>query len=106
MTAEEFYDAEIAPLLLRAAQLAQERGFALVATVEYDEDEFGITATLPAKHSHAMAICGLAARCKGNFDALAFGMAKRVRELGCGHGSLVLAQMGVSAEPISTATGT
>lgn len=97
-TDEEFYDVEIAPLLLKAGELAQARGLPLVATVEYADGEFGTTATLPANCSHAMAMNLMAARAKGNFDALAFGMARRVREAGCGHGSMVLAQMGVPTE--------
>jgi hypothetical protein len=92
---EEFYDAEIAPLLLRAGRLAEGRGLSLVATVAYAPGEFGTTATLAADHSHAMAINLMAIRAAGNFDALAFGLARRIREAGCGHGSMILSQMGV-----------
>jgi len=93
---EDFYDAEIAPLLLQAAKLAEGRGIPLVATVEYAPGDFGTTATLPADHSHAMAMNLMAARAKGNIDALAMGLAKRVRDAGCGHGSIVLQHLGVS----------
>lgn len=95
MSDEEFYDAEIAQLLLKAGQLAQDRGLAFVATVEYAPGDFGTTATLPANHSHAMAMNKMAAMAKGNLDALAIGMAKRVREAGCGHSSVVLERLGV-----------
>lgn len=99
LTDEEFYDTEIAPLLMQASLLAQNRGLPLVATVEYAPGEFGTTATLPADHSHAMAINLMAARAGGNFDALAFGMSRRVREAGCGHSSMILKMMGVPTEP-------
>lgn len=98
MTDEEFYDAEIAPLLLKAGELSQKRGLGLVATVEYGPGEFGTTATLPADHSHAMAINLMAARSKGNFDALAFGLSKRITQIGCGHSSIVLKLMGLPPE--------
>lgn len=99
MTDEEFYDAEIAPLLLKAGQLAQDRGLGLVATVEYAPDHFGTTATLPADHSYAMAMNLMSMRAKGNFDAMAFGLARRVRDDGNGHSSMVLLQIGVPIEP-------
>ena len=106
LTDEQFYDTEIAPLLLKAGQLAQARGLPLVATVEYAPGDFGTTATLPANHSHAMAINLMAARAKGNLDSLAFGMAKRVREMGCGHGSIVLKSLGVDLAPNKSETQT
>lgn len=105
LTNEQFYDAEIAPLLLKAGKLAEERGLSLVATVEYAPGEFGTTATLTHDHSHAMAINLMAARSRGNFDALAFGLARRVRDLGCGHGSMILSQMGVPTAPAQALGG-
>ncbi|WP_312595752.1 hypothetical protein [Brevundimonas sp.] len=98
MTDEEFYDSEIAPLLLKASELSQARGFGFVATVEYAPDSFGTTATLPANHSHAMAINLMAARSMGNFDAVAFGLSKRITQSGCGHSSMVLKLMGLPTE--------
>lgn len=43
---EKFYDEQIAPELLRLANLCQRNGLSFVCGVEYDTDEVGRTATL------------------------------------------------------------
>lgn len=102
---EQFYDAHIAPELLRLGKLCEDRGMPFLAHVEFDEGEFGTTVAIPAKRSWAFVLAHYAVQAKGNFDALAFAVAKHVRENNTGHGSLILQQMGAPTVPTADSEG-
>jgi len=96
---EQFYDDHIAPELLRLGKLCEDRGMAFLAHIEFDEGYFGTTVAIPVKRSWAFVLAHYAVQAKGNFDALAFAVARHVRENSTGHNSLILSQMGVPTAP-------
>lgn len=102
---EQFYDDHIAPELLRLGKLCEDRGMAFLAHVEFEEGEFGTTVAIPANRSWAFVLAHYAVQAKGNFDALAFAVARHVRENNTGHGSMILSQMGVPTAPASASPG-
>ena len=98
MTNEEFYDAEIAPALLKLAQACQERDMAFLASVEYDPLTMGIGRTefQPpdeiGKLSVAQRLTHWAARSQGNIDKLMFSVDRHAQKHG--HSSVYLQLMG------------
>jgi len=66
---ERVYDQQIAPLLLQAAQLCQQHDMPLVAQVEYQPGDFGLTYYLKPEHGLSMHLLYWAAKAKNNFDA-------------------------------------
>lgn len=85
---EAVYDAEIAPLLLKAGKIAEEHGMALVCFAEWEPGETGSTHTLPENPSAAARIAYYAAQCQGNIDSLIMTLQKDGKRYG--HGSLML----------------
>lgn len=102
---ERFYDEQIAPELARLGKLCEARGLPFLAHVEFDQGHYGTTAAAPATRSWGFTLALYAATAKGNFDALAFAVAKHVRENNTGHGSLILKQMGVPTSPAQVSQG-
>lgn len=98
---EAFYDAQVAPVLAELGKQLEARGMGFVAMVEFATGEYGTTATLPTTKGDALALAYIAARSRGNVDALAISWA---RYLGSRpHGSIVLQQMGIDPDPAKRA---
>ena len=70
MTPEQVYDQEIAPLLLRAGQIAERHGIALTCLVQWAEGETGRTETMPHDRWPEARLASLGVRARGNVDAL------------------------------------
>lgn len=85
---EEFYDREIAPTLLELARKCQDNGLSFVAEVEWWPGEGGTTAAIAADASVTPRMVHMAARARGNVDALVIGLQRYGREHG--HNSVVL----------------
>lgn len=94
MSNEDWYDAEIAPELLRLAQRCQERGMSFIASVEYAPDERGGTYALTADAGLQMHMLHICSRTAPNVDAYAMGLVKHCVAKGIGHGgSIILSRM-------------
>ncbi len=94
MTNEEFYDDEVAPVLLDLAKKLQDRGMSLLFTVEIDSETAGTTCALTKGHGLGIEWAHVAAKCNGNADILIGYLAKQANERG--HGSIFLRQLGIS----------
>jgi hypothetical protein len=105
MTDEEFYEATIAPALLDLARQCENRKMPFLAMVGYDDvGSVGRTATMPAGAPATIRYADAIGQawCEGgnvNIDGFMFGVMREAQEKG--HGSLILAQLGV---PNSTTT--
>ena len=86
---ERIYDKQIAPLILRAAKLCDEHGMPLVAQVEYERGEFGLTYYLPDGASYTQRMTYWAARAKANIDVFMMAVMRHAEEHG--HSSMYLA---------------
>lgn len=87
---EDLYDAHIAPLLLEAAKIADANGLPFVALVQYGpgEHDVGRTECRADNGGWPLSLAAMAARARGNLDAVVVGARQM---LGPGHhGSLVL----------------
>lgn len=78
MATEQQYDEEIAPLLKAVADRCSELGMDLVARVEWEPGEAGITQiNIGPKSSMGQKMTQLAAHSHGNVDAFCIEMLKR-----------------------------
>ena len=80
MTNEEFYDAEIAPVLLELSKKLEDRGMPFLAAVEYEKGERGITKIIPEDAGLAMIMLGHCAKTAENIDGYVLGLIKYCRE--------------------------
>ena len=96
---EAFYDAAIAPELVRLAKLCEENGLSFVAVAEWAPGDVGRTVTLSADRGVRMSVLELAARTGDNVDALVMGLMKHARTHG--HSSAILSQLGVPNSPVT-----
>jgi GNAT superfamily N-acetyltransferase len=71
---EQFYDAEIAPVLLELGRRCEGAGISLVAEAEWAPGETGTTMTICADAGIGLRMVAWAARAKGNADALIHAM--------------------------------
>lgn len=85
---EKLYDEQIAPLLLKAGEIAKANGMSLAALVEYAPGEFGRTVHLSAGSHFSIRLVEAAIQAKGNVDSLYIALARHGREHG--HSSMVL----------------
>lgn len=97
MMSEQIYDEQIAPLLLEVGKICQTHGLPLVAQVEYEPGEMGLTKFLPAGSGMAMEMMNKAARCRNNVDSLIMWLMAHAKEHG--HSSIFLMQLGVPVKP-------
>jgi hypothetical protein len=102
MTNEELYDAEVAPILLKAGQKCQELGFPMAASVEWERGETGRTEFCPAttgdaRPSAKQLLVHYAARCHGNIDSLLMAVIRDCEKHG--HSSMYLHLLGVPEKP-------
>ena len=93
---EQFYDTEIAPRLLVIAEMCKERGFALVAHVQWELDGSGRTEQTPHGKWPDTRIVQYAARCHGNIDELIMALLRDGKEYG--HNSWCLHKLETRAE--------
>ena len=98
MSNEAFYDAKIAPVLLKLAEQCKKRGMSFIASVEYDAKTEGIGRTefqMPDegdKLSAAQRLVHWAARSQGNIDRLFMACDRHGKEHG--HSSVYLQMVG------------
>lgn len=90
---EAFYDDEMAPMLLKLAKMAEERGMAMIATVEFAPEMCGTTKVNLT--SDVMKMMWLASQSRGNIDGVMIGWAKMAQLSGRDHGSIFLKQAGI-----------
>jgi hypothetical protein len=100
MTPEEreaFYDAEVAPELLRLAGLCEDRGISLVALAEWEPGETGRTVTIAKDASFQPRLVDTAIRSHGNVDTLVLALMRYATEHG--HSSACMHLLGVPRAP-------
>lgn len=93
---EKIYDEEIAPLLLKAGEICQKHGMTIVAQVEYEPGEFGLTAAMGENPSLAMQMLRWLAMAKTDIGRFLRQVQNHARKHG--HSSASLYLLGV--EPI------
>ena len=94
---EQFYDREIAPVLMDLADKCESNGLSLAAMVEWEPGETGRTATLSAHAGFGIRMAEAAMRSHGNVDALIMALMKYATE--SGHSSACLHLLGVPVVP-------
>jgi hypothetical protein len=87
---EAIYDNEIAPLLLRVAELCKAHGMPMVAAVYYDGESSGMTRVPPEGSNPAWLLVHAAWLSRGNIDAMCIGLARSIKPEN--DGSIVLRQ--------------
>lgn len=102
MTDEEFYDVEVAPLLLALAKKHHDRGLGFLALAQWDKTgKVGRTVTLPeqapASLRYGLALASASTEEGVNIDGFMFAVMKEAREKG--HSSMILKQLGVPLKP-------
>lgn len=86
--AENFYDREIAPALLKLARKCEDHGLSMVAVTEWEPGETGRTVCLSEASGVGIRIVELSAKATGNVDALILALMKYGRDHG--HNSVCL----------------
>ena len=84
MNEEQFYDDEIAPLLVELAKECSERGMSFLASVQYgsNDDQRGDTVLLQPDASLPMAMVRHCMKTAPNIDSYMIGLARYCREKG------------------------
>lgn len=85
---EEFYDTEVAPVLLELAKACEARGVPFLALVEYAPNKPARTEFLPTTAGIEQRLATWAARADGNIDALMLTVQRYAEAHG--HSSVVL----------------
>lgn len=88
---EDFYDTEIAPVLLELSKKCSEKGILLVAAVEFERG-VGKTYSGGKPESADMALVTAAAKAQGNLDLMVMSLARS--SFAEGHNSVVLELFG------------
>lgn len=99
---EAFYDAEIAPVLMKLAAACEAKGLSFLAVVEWAPDELGRTVTISPPSGAGIRMANAAAASRGNLDSLAFSVARDIAP-GTPHNSIVLKMLGVDPDPSARA---
>jgi hypothetical protein len=94
MTNEEYYDQEIAPALLEISKKCKERGFSMVATVEYDKDARGSTFLRGPNTGLEMVMLELCAKAGTNVDRYMLSLRRFCEESGIDTGESIFMRMG------------
>lgn len=102
MTDEEFYDTEVAPVLMDLARKHQERGLGFLALAQWDKSgKVSRTATLPvgapASLRWGLSLASASTDAGVNIDGFMIAVMKEARETG--HSSMILKQLGVPLKP-------
>jgi hypothetical protein len=85
---EQFYDREIAPVLLDLARRCQNNGLSIAAMVEWAPGETGRTPALAAGSGVGIRVAELAMQARGNVDSLLLALMKYGKKHG--HNSVFL----------------
>jgi len=85
-------------MLKSLAERCRDRGMSFVAVVEYAPGEYGRTVALSGTQDFHMTMLEALAR-SSSIDGFAISVARYVREHKIPHNSIVLAHLGVPAEP-------
>lgn len=99
MSNEEWFDAEIAPELMRLGKLCEARGMSFLCQVEYAPGETSETKAIVAGHGIKTVIARMGMECHGNVDSLIWGIKLYAKKFG--HQSAELYQMGIPPTPSS-----
>lgn len=102
MTDEEFYDTEVAPVLMGLAKKHQDRGLGFLALAQWDKDgKVARTVTLPEKAPASLrwglSLASASTEAGVNIDGFMLAVMKEARETG--HSSMILMQLGVPVKP-------
>lgn len=102
MTDEEFYDAEVAPVLMGLAKKHQDRGLGFLALAQWDKaGKVSRTVTLPegapAYLRYGLTLASASTEAGVNIDGFMIAVMKEAREKG--HSSMILKQLGVPLTP-------
>jgi hypothetical protein len=106
VTDEEFYDTEVAPVLMDLARKHERRGLAFLALAQWDKasKNFARTVTLPERAPagvrYANALASATTDRGVNIDGFMIAVMKEARETG--HSSMILKQLGVPLTPTET----
>ena len=84
---EQFYDEEIAPVLLELAKKCDEKSISLISAVEFAPNDIGGTYNIK-KPGIEMKVAYLGCRCLGNVDNLIMSLLKDAKKNG--HNSIYL----------------
>ncbi len=97
MTKEEFYDAEIAPMLLDLIKKCKAEGLSLVAMCEFGPNEMGTTLSIRDGAGIEIVMARMGIQARGNADALLMGLKQHAEKHG--HQSAMIELLGVPASP-------
>lgn len=95
--AEDFYDAEVAPVLLELSKKCRARGMSFVATVEFEPGATGETVSLRENADGKILMTLMAVQAHGNADLLIMAMSRYAEKHG--HSSAALSILGVPTVP-------
>jgi len=90
---EDFYDREVAPVLMDIAKKCQDNGLSITTMVEWDPGETGRTAALTAEAGFGIRMAEAAMQARGNVDSLIGAIMGYAKDRG--HSSVFLKQLGV-----------
>jgi hypothetical protein len=90
---EDFYDREVAPVLMDIAKKCQDNGLSITAMVEWDHGETGRTAALTAEAGFGIRMAQAAMQSVGNVDSLIGAIMGYAKDHG--HSSVYLKMLGV-----------
>lgn len=79
---EDFYDREVAPVLMEIAKKCQDNGLSIAAMVEWEPGETGRTAALSADAGFGIRMTEAAMQARGNVDSLIFAIQKYAKTHG------------------------
>lgn len=94
---EQIYDEQIAPLLVKVAELCKSHGMSLVAAVEYKPGSLGHTRMLAEDWTAAIVMVDEAVAACGNIDRLVISVVRRAKQYG--HDSMILDMMERAGNP-------
>ncbi len=103
---EEFYDEEIAPVLLDLANKCAERGLHFLAQVEYEPGEFGLTRKFADDPHLAMVMLYICAMTKNNVDSYIINLLRYLHQEGIdASASMILRPYLREHEPVELPSG-
>jgi hypothetical protein len=93
---EDFYDREIAPVLLELAKKCEDRGLSFIAMAEWEPGETGRTMSVREGASINLRMALWAMQAQGNADSLILAMKRHGQDHG--HNSMCLAMLDRTAQ--------
>ncbi len=99
---EDFYDREVAPVLMELAKKCEDAKISFIAMTEWEPGETGRTATIQGDAGFGLKMAHTAMQAHGNVDSLMIAIKRYATEHG--HSSAVLHLLGVPTTPAMTST--